>query len=52
MEAEINEVLLQALISRVQAKLMTINHVPIPYQPLVLLQVEGGAGEPGESQVS
>lgn len=34
--AEINEVLLNAIVSRVDTELMDIEQVPIPYQELVL----------------
>jgi hypothetical protein len=48
----INEVLLGAFVARVQAGLMDVEQVPIPYQELVLSQIEGGDSESGESEVS
>ena len=38
--AEINEVLLQALVARVKADSMTIEQVPIPYQEAVRTKLE------------
>jgi len=47
-----NEVLINALTARIKVGQMTLEQVPIPYQELVLSQIEGGDSESGESEVS
>lgn len=47
-----NEVLINALVARIKAGKMTIEQVPIPYQDLVAIRLNGAdmsESEPGES---
>lgn len=46
-----DDVLVNALAARVKAGLMTLEQVPIPYQELVLSQIEGGDSESGDNRV-